>query len=89
MFLGRNQAEFLNPQAVCATNDFIYISDSNNQKVDVFAHSGEYKFSLGGNLQSTAKILRRPIGIDSTSDNRILVVSPGSIILFSYLKIDV
>jgi tripartite motif-containing protein 2/3 len=40
----------------------------------VFAHNGEFKFSLGGNLQSTAKILRRPIGIDSTSDNRILVV---------------
>ncbi len=53
---------------------FFHISDSNNQKVDVFAHNGEFKFSLGGNLQSTAKILRRPIGIDSTSDNRILVV---------------
>ena len=47
---GRNNAEFLNPQAVCATNDFIYISDSNNQKVDVFAHNGEFKFSLGGNF---------------------------------------
>jgi hypothetical protein len=45
---GRQNAEFLNPQAVCATNDFIFISDSNNQKVDVFAHNGEYKFTLGG-----------------------------------------
>lgn len=45
---GRNAAEFLNPQAVCATNDFIYISDSNNQKVDVFGHNGDFKFTLGG-----------------------------------------
>jgi len=71
---GRNNAEFLNPQAVCATNDFIYISDSNNQKVDVFAHNGEFKFSLAGNLHSTSKIIRRPIGIDSTFEKKILVV---------------
>jgi len=71
---GRGNAEFLNPQAVCATNDFIYISDSNNQKVDVFAHNGEYRFSLAGSLQSTNRVLRRPIGIDSTADRKILVV---------------
>ena len=34
---------------MCATTDFIYISDSNNQKIDVFSHSGEFKFNLGSN----------------------------------------
>ena len=44
---GRNNSEFLNPQAVCSTTEYIYVSDSNNQKIDVFTHGGEYKFSLG------------------------------------------
>ena len=92
---GRNCAEFLNPQAICATAEFIYISDSNNQKIDVFSHSGEYKFNLGSNillfissnnlnyiiifkiqdsLPNTSRVIRRPIGIESTQDKKILVV---------------
>lgn len=72
---GRNQSEFLNPQAVCATNDYIFVTDSNNQKVEAFAHNGEYKFSLGwSSVNSRPNQLRRPIGIDSKSDGKILVV---------------
>lgn len=72
---GRGSSEFMNPQAVCATNDNIYVTDSNNQKIDVFSHNGDYKFTLGANVSGTqAKIVRRPIGIDATVDGRILVV---------------
>jgi hypothetical protein len=70
---GRGNAEFMNPQAVCATNDYIYVTDSNNQKIDVFSHNGEFKFSLGS-ANNNSKIIKRPIGIDSTLDGKILVV---------------
>jgi len=46
---GRGKAEFMNPQAICATHNRIYISDSNNQKIDVFTLSGEYKSSFDTN----------------------------------------
>jgi hypothetical protein len=71
---GRGIAEFLNPQAVCATDQFIYITDSNNQKIDVFNHAGDYKFSLGSSLAFNSKTIRRPCGIVATSDSKILVV---------------
>jgi DNA-binding beta-propeller fold protein YncE len=69
---GRGKAEFMNPQAVCATHNRIYISDSNNQKIDVFSLNGEYKSSFDTN--AGVKIMRRPVGIDWHSNGNILVV---------------
>ena len=71
---GRGAAEFMNPQAVCANEHYIYITDSNNQKIDVFTHDGEYKFSLGSNLPSNSRGIRRPIGITTGVGQKILVV---------------
>lgn len=72
---GRHSSEFMNPQAVCATNDSIYVTDSNNQKIDVFTHSGEYKFSMNTQCASSnSKIVKRPCGIVSGLDKKILVV---------------
>jgi hypothetical protein len=72
---GRGTSEFMNPQAVCATSDSIYVTDSNNQKIEAFAHNGEYKFTLGGSLlKDGPQKVKRPIGVDSTSDGKILVV---------------
>jgi hypothetical protein len=71
---GRAVSEFMNPQAVCANSEFIYVTDSNNQKIEAFGHNGEYKFSLGWNSASGNSKIRRPIGIDCTSDGKILVV---------------
>lgn len=71
---GRGIAEFLNPQAVCATDHLIYITDSNNQKIDVFNHAGDYKFSMGSSLAFNSKIIRRPCGIVATPDSKVLVV---------------
>ena len=72
---GRHPSEFMNPQAVCATNDSIYVTDSNNQKIDVFSHSGEFKFSMSTQSGSSgSKIVKRPCGIVSAPDRKILVV---------------
>jgi hypothetical protein len=71
---GRAVSEFMNPQAVCANSEFIYVTDSNNQKIEAFGHNGEYKFSLGWNNASGNGKIRRPIGIDCKSDGKILVV---------------
>lgn len=88
---GRAHSEFMNPQAVCATADTIYITDSSNQKIEAFSHNGEYKFTLGAPTNhnssnssihntsftataATAKIIRRPIGIDSNCKGKILCV---------------
>lgn len=69
---GRAHSEFMNPQAVCATAEYIYVTDSNNQKIEAFSHNGEYKFTMGSS--PTAKIIRRPIGIDSNLEGKILCV---------------
>ena len=71
---GRAFSEFMNPQAVCATSEHIYVTDSNNQKIEAFAHNGEFKFSLGLNSTNLNSKIRRPIGIDCKSDGKILVV---------------
>jgi hypothetical protein len=71
---GRAVSEFMNPQAVCATGEYIYVTDSNNQKIEAFGHNGEYKFSLGWNGTNVASKIRRPIGIDCKADGKILVV---------------
>ncbi|RNA06035.1 tripartite motif-containing 2-like isoform X1, partial [Brachionus plicatilis] len=71
---GRHSSEFMNPQAVCATNDSIYVTDSNNQKIDVFSHGGEFKFSMTTTGASNTKIVKRPCGIVSGPGKKILVV---------------
>jgi hypothetical protein len=71
---GRAVSEFMNPQAVCATGEYIYVTDSNNQKIEAFGHNGEYKFSLGWNGMNVGSKIRRPIGIDCKTDGKILVV---------------
>ncbi|CAF0704326.1 unnamed protein product [Brachionus calyciflorus] len=70
---GRSVSEFMNPQAVCATSESIYVTDSNNQKIDVFSHSGEFKFSMETQISSNLKLVKRPCGIVSGLD-KILVV---------------
>ena len=55
----RDKAEFMNSQAVCVTHNRIYISNSNNQNIDVFTLTGEYKSST--NTNAGVKIMRRPV----------------------------
>ena len=73
---GRGKAEFLNPQSVCTADDLIYVTDSNNQRVNVFTIDGTFKFCFGNQTNSgnTVVALRRPIGITTIiSENKILV----------------
>jgi hypothetical protein len=73
---GRGKAEFLNPQSVCTTDDLIYATDSNNQRVNVFTIDGTFKFCFGNQAHSSnaTVALRRPIGITVIkNENKILV----------------
>ena len=72
---GRGVGEFLNPQSVCLTSKQVFISDSSNQKVDVFNYNGDFKFSLASNIRITNRIIRRPIAIVCTLDGEKIMVS--------------
>ena len=56
---GRGPGQFQNPQAICVTDALIFVTDSCNQKIDAFDHTGEFKYTLGAN----SRMIRRPVGI--------------------------
>lgn len=69
---GRGSGEFLNPQSVCLTEHLIYITDSSNQKIDVFDYNCDFKFSFSSKNRAT---IRRPIGIVASLDGEKMLVS--------------
>jgi tripartite motif-containing protein 2/3 len=70
---GRNKAEFANPQGLCTTpNGRILIADSNNQTVQVFTNSGDFKLKFGVRGRQPGQ-LQRPTGVALTLHSNFLV----------------
>ena len=69
---GRNRGEFTNPQGITCTDSKILVADSNNQCVQVFSNSGDFKHRFGtcGRL---AGQMQRPTGVTVTINGNYLV----------------
>ncbi|XP_035714345.1 tripartite motif-containing protein 2 isoform X2 [Folsomia candida] len=60
---GRNRGEFTNPQAVAASaNGRVVVTDSNNQCIQVFDNTGEFKLRFGVRGRTVGQ-LQRPVGV--------------------------
>jgi tripartite motif-containing protein 2/3 len=70
---GRNKGEFTNPQGLCATaSGKILVADSNNQNIQVFSNSGDFKFRFGIRGR-TAGQLQRPTCIAVTLNGNYVI----------------
>jgi tripartite motif-containing protein 2/3 len=60
---GRNRGEFTNPQCVAATsNGRLVVTDSNNQCIQIFDTTGEFKLRFGVRGRTVGQ-LQRPVGV--------------------------
>lgn len=69
---GRNKGEFVNPQGVCCVTDRILVADSNNQCVQLFSSSGDFKLRFGSRGRNAGQ-LQRPTGVAVTLNGNFLV----------------
>lgn len=67
---GSGNGELLSPNAVAVTNDFIYLSDTGNNRVEKFDRAGKFLASNTGDLPEgqagSAFVNNRGIGVDSS-----------------------
>ncbi|XP_064636668.1 tripartite motif-containing protein 2-like isoform X2 [Lineus longissimus] len=70
---GRNKGEFTNPQGLCTTSDGkILVADSNNQNIQVFNNTGDFKFRFGIRGR-TAGQLQRPTCVGVTLNGNYVI----------------
>ena len=70
---GRNRGEFTNPQGACSSsNGRILVADSNNQCVQVFNTTGDFKIRFGVRGRNAGQ-LQRPTGVGVTLNGNYLV----------------
>lgn len=70
---GRNRGEFTNPQGICATpKGLILVADSNNQHVQVFNNTGDFKTKFGIRGRNAGQ-MQRPTGVAVTLNGNYLV----------------
>ncbi|XP_013412483.1 tripartite motif-containing protein 2-like isoform X3 [Lingula anatina] len=70
---GRNRGEFSNPQGLCTTpKGLIIVADSNNQYMQVFTNSGDFKMKFGVRGRSPGQV-QRPTGVAVSANGNYLV----------------
>ena len=69
---GRNRGEFTNPQGITCTGTKILVADSNNQCVQAFSNTGDFKQRFGA-CGRLAGQMQRPTGVTVTINGNYLV----------------
>ncbi|MCX7831585.1 MAG: hypothetical protein N2440_01645 [Actinobacteria bacterium] len=78
---GREESEFAFPNGLCVTDSNIYVSDSNNLRVQCFTLRGELVWITGKppeSLDDTRRVFSLPAGITVDKKNRLYVVDAFS-----------
>ena len=69
---GRYKGEFTNPQGVVCSSNRILVADSNNQCIQTFSETGEFKLRFGARGRQAGQ-LQRPTGVAVTFNGNYLV----------------
>lgn len=78
---GRGESEFAFPNGLCVTDSNIYVSDSNNLRIQCFTLRGELVWITGKppeSLDDTRRVFSLPAGITVDEKNRVYVVDAFS-----------
>jgi DNA-binding beta-propeller fold protein YncE len=69
--------DFFGPRDVAVTSDEIYVVDTGNERVQVFAYDGTFRRAFGGYGTELGKLIE-PVGIAIGPDGRIYVADSGN-----------
>ncbi|MER3487133.1 MAG: hypothetical protein C4345_15305, partial [Chloroflexota bacterium] len=69
--------DFFGPRDIAVTSDEIYVVDTGNERVQVFAYDGTFRRAFGGYGTELGKLIE-PVGIAIGPDGRIYVADSGN-----------